>query len=223
MTPKIEKSWLKVLSDEFQKPYFSELKQFLVDEISVGKVVYPPLSKFFHAFDKCTFDNVKVVILGQDPYHGKNQAHGLCFSVNREIPVPPSLQNIYKELYADLACNIPSHGNLEKWTSQGVLLLNAVLSVRAGTPASHSGHGWETFTDRVISEISQKKKGVVFLLWGKYAQEKGGVIDRKKHFVLEAPHPSPFSANRGFFGCKHFSMTNDILVSQGKEPIDWQV
>ncbi len=224
ISPKIEKSWLEVLEDEFQKTYFLKLKQFIVDQITAGKNVYPPPGQIFHAFEKCPFDNVKVVILGQDPYHGQNQAHGLCFSVNRDVlPLPPSLRNIYKELHADVGCKIPSHGNLEKWTQQGVLLINAVLSVNAGSPASHAGHGWEKFTDRVIQEISDKQEGVVFLLWGKYAQEKGHIIDRKKHFILEASHPSPFSANRGFFGCRHFSKVNEILVSQGKNKIDWQI
>lgn len=223
VAPKIEASWKAVLEDEFQKPYFAELKQFLVNEIGAGKKIYPLPLQIFHAFEKCPFYQVKVVILGQDPYHGENQAHGLCFSVNKGVRLPPSLQNIYKELQHDLGINISTHGNLEQWAEQGVLLLNAVLSVRAGSPTSHANKGWEQFTDRVIKEISDRRAGVIFLLWGKYAQKKGEIIDRKKHFVLEAPHPSPYSAHSGFFGCKHFSKTNEILTSQGKEPIDWQI
>jgi uracil-DNA glycosylase len=223
ISPQIEKSWLNVLQDEFQKPYFADLKQFLLDEINTKKVICPPPKQMFSAFEACPFEKVKVVIIGQDPYHGPRQAHGLCFSVNKEIPIPPSLKNIYKELHADMGCDIPNHGNLEKWAKQGVLLLNAVLSVRSGAAASHAKKGWEQFTDRVITEISEKKEGVVFLLWGRYAQQKGAMIDKEKHFVLEAAHPSPLSAHNGFFGCKHFSMTNEILKSQGKKKIDWQI
>lgn len=221
--PQIEQSWLEVLGDEFQKPYFSDLKQFLLDEINAKKVICPPPKQIFSAFDACPFQKVKVVIIGQDPYHGPNQAHGPCFSVNKNIPIPPSLKNISKEIHTDLGCNIPSHGNLEKWSKQGVFLLNAVLSVRAGAAASHTKKGWEQFTDRVIKEISDQKEGVVFLLWGRYAQQKGLVIDKTKHFVLEATHPSPLSAHNGFFGCKHFSTTNEILRSQGKKSIDWRI
>lgn len=223
IAPKIEASWKKVLEDEFQKPYFGELKQFLVSEIEAGKKIYPPPSLIFHAFEACPFDALKVVILGQDPYHGASQAHGLSFSVNKGVRVPPSLQNIYKEIEADLGLPIPSHGFLEKWVHQGVLLLNAVLSVRAGAPASHAKKGWELFTDRVIKEISDRKDGIVFLLWGKYAQQKGEIIDRSKHHVLVAAHPSPYSANNGFFGCRHFSKTNEILIAQQKQPVDWAI
>jgi uracil-DNA glycosylase len=223
VSPQIEEGWKKVLADEFQKEYFSDLKQFLVQEIESGKKIYPPPKQIFAAFAACPFDAIKVVILGQDPYHGVGQAHGLCFSVNKGVPLPPSLKNIYRELQSDVGCTTPSHGNLEQWSHQGILLLNAVLSVRHACAASHAHHGWEHFTDRVISEISQKKEGIVFLLWGKYAQEKGKQIDQKKHYVLTASHPSPFSADRGFFGCKHFSVTNEILISQKKKPIDWQI
>ena len=221
--PKIEPSWKAVLASEFEQPYMAELKRFLVDEITAGKRIYPPPPQMFHAFNKCPFDAVKVVILGQDPYHGPDQAHGLCFSVNKGVRIPPSLQNIYKELHSDLGLKIPAHGDLEKWTEQGVLLLNAVLSVQAGNPASHAGKGWERFTDRVITELSAQREGIVFLLWGKYAQQKGEIIDRSKHFVLTAPHPSPYSASSGFFGCKHFSQANAVLQQQGQVPIDWQI
>ncbi len=223
VAPKIEASWKAVLADEFQKPYFAELKQFLVEQITAQKKVYPPPEQIFYAFEKCPFDQVKVVILGQDPYHGANQAHGLCFSVNKGIRVPPSLQNIYKELHSDLGLSLPTHGNLETWTQQGVLLLNAVLSVQAGSPASHAGKGWEQFTDQVIKELSDRREGIIFLLWGRYAQQKGKIIDTSKHHALTAAHPSPFSAHNGFLGCKHFSQANDILESQGKKPIDWQI
>ncbi|MCF7830532.1 uracil-DNA glycosylase [Candidatus Gracilibacteria bacterium] len=222
-TPKIEASWLKVLQDEFQKPYFQELKEFLVQEIKSGKKIFPPPSQIFSAFDFCPFDNVKVVILGQDPYHGTGQAHGLCFSVNKQVPIPPSLQNIYKEIHDDLGLPIPSHGNLESWARQGVLLLNTTLTVQKSNPMSHAGKGWEEFTDRVIQEISDRKEGVVFLLWGRHAQTKGQNIDRNKHSVLTAPHPSPFSVHSGFFGCKHFSQTNEILKKLEKNPINWEI
>ncbi|MCF7906120.1 uracil-DNA glycosylase [Candidatus Gracilibacteria bacterium] len=222
-TPDIEKSWLRVLRDEFQKPYFLNLKEFLVEEMNSGKKVYPLPAHIFRAFDLCPFKSVTVVILGQDPYHGPRQAHGLCFSVNKEIIIPPSLQNIYKEIHDDLGLPIPSHGNLEHWARQGVLLLNTTLTVRQSAPMSHAGKGWEQFTDRVIQEISDRLEGVVFLLWGRHAQNKGASIDRTKHHVLTAPHPSPFSAHSGFFGCKHFSRTNEILQKLKKDPIDWRV
>ncbi len=221
--PKIEESWKKVLLDEFQKPYFQDLKQFIVSEIDSGQTIYPPFTQIFAAFDHCPFDQVKVVILGQDPYHGAGQAHGLCFSVNKEVQMPPSLQNIYKEIQDDLGLPIPTHGNLESWADQGVLLLNASLTVRANQANSHAGKGWELFTDRVIKELSDRGEGIVFLLWGRYAQEKGSVIDTNKHFVLKAAHPSPFSAHSGFFGCKHFSKTNEILKEQKKKLIDWKI
>ncbi len=220
--PNIEKSWLKILQDEFQKPYFQELKSFLVQEIKSGKQIFPPPSQIFSAFDFCPFDKIKVVILGQDPYHGTDQAHGLCFSVNKQVPIPPSLQNIYKEIHDDLGLPIPSHGNLESWAKQGVLLLNTTLTVQKSNPMSHAGKGWEEFTDRVIQEISDKKEGIIFLLWGRHAQTKGQNIDRNKHSVLTAPHPSPFSAHSGFFGCKHFSKTNELLRKLGKDPINWE-
>ncbi len=223
VSPQIEPSWKAALTDEFAQPYFAELKQFIVQEIADKKTLCPPPAQIFHAFDKCPFGQVKVVILGQDPYHGAGQAHGLCFSVNKGVRIPPSLQNIYKELHTDLGLAIPTHGNLEKWTKQGVLLLNAVLTVRAGSPASHAGKGWEKFTNRVIKELSDQREGIVFLLWGRYAQQKGQLIDRYKHFVLEAAHPSPFSAHNGFLGCRHFSQTNEFLIKQGKTPIDWQI
>ncbi|MEI6221609.1 MAG: uracil-DNA glycosylase [bacterium] len=221
--PKIESSWKSALEDEFQKPYFSELAKFVVGEIESGQVVFPPASLIFNAFEKTPFDQVKVVILGQDPYHGDGQAHGLCFSVQKGVALPPSLKNIYKELFSDLGITPPSHGNLESWAEQGVLLLNAVLTVRRDSPASHANRGWEQFTDRVIEELSKQKSGVVFLLWGKYAQEKGKVIDTTKHHVLKAPHPSPFSAHSGFLGCKHFSKVNALLEKDGQKNIHWQI
>lgn len=220
--PKIEEGWLRALGPEFQKPYFAELKQFLLDEKNAGKVVYPPGPLIFNAFNTTPFDEVKVVILGQDPYHGPGQAHGLCFSVQHGVKPPPSLVNIYKEMKTDLGLNPPSHGNLEKWAQQGVLLLNAMLTVRANEPASHKGRGWETFTDAAIGALNEQKRGIVFLLWGKYAQDKGAVIDRSRHHVLSSAHPSPFSADR-FFGCRHFSKANELLEKMGKAPVDWKL
>lgn len=220
--PQIEESWKKVLYDEFNKEYFVKLKEFLIDE-KKKYTVYPPGSQIFAAFNHTPFDSVKVVILGQDPYHGPGQAHGLCFSVPKGIPAPPSLQNIFKEINSDLGLPIPNHGNLEKWAKQGVLLLNATLTVRANQAGSHQNKGWETFTDAAIKALSDYHKGLVFILWGNYAQAKAQIIDINKHFILTAPHPSPLSANRGFFGCKHFSRTNRLLTSIGKEPIDWSL
>jgi len=217
---KIDPSWLKVLSEEFEKSYFETLIQFVKKEYASG-AVYPEGKNIFRAFELCPFESVKVVILGQDPYHGPKQANGLSFSVNDSIPLPPSLQNIYKEITADLKQTAPKSGNLDHWAKQGVLLLNATLTVRANQPGSHQQKGWEQFTDAVIKVISEKKEHIVFLLWGKYAQDKGAIIDTSKHYVLAAPHPSPFSANRGFFGCKHFSKTNQYLVSVGAKPIEW--
>ena len=217
----IDPSWRGVIGDEVEKPYFQVLKSFLVDELKNGRVLYPPSSQIFAAFNLCAFDNVKVVILGQDPYHGIGQANGLCFSVNNGVRVPPSLRNIYEESRQDVGGDVPVHGNLKAWADQGVLLLNAILSVRAGQPASHAGKGWELFTDRVIQEISDRRQGVVFLLWGKYAQNKGRFIDENKHHVLRAPHPSPFSAFSGFFGCRHFSMVNEFLEKAGQSHINW--
>lgn len=218
--PKIEESWQLALQEEFSASYFIALREFLKEE-KKKKVVYPPGSRIFAAFNFTPLTAVKVVILGQDPYHGRGQAHGLCFSVPDDIKPPPSLVNIYKELNNDLGIPISKSGNLEKWTKQGVLLLNATLTVQAGEAGSHQGRGWETFTDEVIKTISDLRAGVVFLLWGNYAQAKEELIDQSKHFVLKAPHPSPFSAARGFFGCKHFSKTNQILKEIGFEEIDW--
>ena len=220
---KIEPSWKAVMNDEFSKDYFFKIKDFLLNEKKNNHIVYPPGPFIFNAFNLTPFDDVKVVLLGQDPYHGRGQAHGLCFSVPYGISSPPSLVNIFKELHSDLRLTIPNNGNLEGWATQGVLLLNALLTVRANQPASHRGIGWENFTDAVIRKISEKKSGVVFLLWGKFAQEKETLIDQSKHHILKAAHPSPFSAHSGFFGCKHFSKTNDILISQSKEQINWQL
>jgi len=220
VAPNIEESWLLALQDEFSAPYFQELKEFLKEE-KQNYEIYPPGSRIFAAFNFTPLTAVKVVLLGQDPYHGRGQAHGLCFSVPDGVKPPPSLVNIYKELHNDLGIPIPKIGNLEKWARQGVMLLNATLTVRSGQAGSHQGKGWETFTDQVIRTISDLRAGVVFLLWGKYAQDKEMLIDTNKHFVLKAPHPSPFSAARGFFGCKHFSQTNKILRDIGLEEIDW--
>ena len=221
--PKIEESWKSMMAEEFQKPYFSELKNFIVEEKSKGQIIYPPGQLIFSAFNHTPFDKVKVVIVGQDPYHGRGQANGLCFSVSPGINPPPSLVNIFKELHADLGIPIPNHGNLEKWADNGVLLLNASLTVRANEPNSHSGKGWENFTDSVIMKLSEERDGLIFLLWGKYAQAKEILIDKTKHHILKAPHPSPYSASYGFFGCKHFSKANEILEQQGKEPVDWSI
>ena len=221
MDVKIEQSWKEHLNQEFEKPYFSKLIEFVKTEYASTKV-YPPGKLIFNAFDKCTFDNTKVVILGQDPYHGFNQANGLSFSVNDGISSPPSLQNIFKEIRDDLEIPVPKSGNLERWAEQGVLLLNSTLTVRAGEAGSHQKKGWETFTDTVIKCISDQKQDVVFMLWGKYAQYKGAVIDSTKHFILKAKHPSPMAANYGgWFGTKHFSQANDYLISKGLEPIKW--
>lgn len=214
-------SWKSVLAKERQAPYFKQIIEFIEKERASAKVIYPKNKDIFNAFALTEFNNVKVVILGQDPYHGPNQAHGLCFSVQENITPPPSLVNIFKELESDLGLKRPEHGKLSKWARQGVLLLNAVLSVEASKPGSHANIGWETFTDNVIKTLSDKRSGLVFLLWGAYAQKKGSVIDRSKHTVLKAPHPSPLSASRGFFGCKHFSKTNEILRQQGLSEIDW--
>ncbi len=217
----IEESWKAKLQPEFDKPYFEDLIQFVRQEYK-NKTVYPPGKMIFNAFDSCPFEACKVVILGQDPYHGPGQANGLCFSVNDGIPKPPSLLNIFKELKEDLDIPIPQSGNLEKWAVQGVLLLNATLTVRAGEAGSHQKKGWETFTDAVITQLNAEKQGLVFLLWGKYAQEKGSIIDASKHHVLKATHPSPLASKwGGWFGCRHFSQTNDFLINQGLEPIQW--
>jgi uracil-DNA glycosylase len=220
VNPIIEEGWKKMLWDEFQSAYFSELRTFLLEE-KKKYTIYPPGKLIFNAFHHTPFDRVKVVILGQDPYHGKGQAHGLCFSVPPEIPAPPSLVNIFKELQSDLNIPVPSHGNLVKWADQGVFLLNATLTVRDSQAGSHQKKGWETFTNRVIENISKHKSGVVFLLWGRYAQAKEALIDGNRHLVLKSAHPSPLSAYNGFYGCKHFSRTNAYLEQQGKSGIDW--
>lgn len=216
----IHPSWSAVLQQEFDQEYFEKLTQFVKNEYS-STTIYPAGKNIFRAFELCPFDQVKVVILGQDPYHGPNQANGLCFSVNDGVPLPPSLQNIYKEIATDLKIKAPTTGNLDNWSRQGVLLLNATLTVRANLAGSHQKKGWEIFTDAVIKTISDQKENIVFLLWGKYAQEKGKVIDSDKHLILKSAHPSPLSAYNGFFGCQHFSKTNDYLKSIGKTPIEW--
>ena len=220
MNVQIETSWKEKLADEFEKPYFKELTDFVRQEYKT-QVCYPPGNLIFNAFNLCPFDQVKVVIIGQDPYHGPGQAHGLCFSVNGGIPFPPSLQNIFKEIQADLGKEVPATGNLTRWAQQGVLLLNATLTVRAHQAASHQRHGWEEFTDAVIRKLSQERDHLVFILWGAYAQKKGAVIDRERHLVLTSAHPSPLSAYHGFFGNKHFSLTNAYLEQYGKTPINW--
>lgn len=220
MNVKIEETWKKALQPEFEKPYFAELAHFVKNEYA-SKTVYPSPEFIFHAFDLCPLDCVKVVILGQDPYHGRGQANGLCFAVGPGIALPPSLQNIFKEIEDDLGRPVNKSGDLERWARQGVLLLNATLTVVASQAASHQGKGWEKFTDVVISMLSAQKEHLVFLLWGRYAQEKEGLIDGEKHFILKAAHPSPFSAANGFFGCKHFSKTNEYLEFLGEKPIEW--
>ncbi|MBO6702927.1 MAG: uracil-DNA glycosylase [Pseudomonadales bacterium] len=227
MTQKVqlEPVWLSQLEEEFSEVYMQDLRRFLVEENSKGKVIYPAGSEYFNALNSTPFDAVKVVILGQDPYHGPNQAHGLCFSVRDGVAPPPSLVNIFKEIQSDLGYS-PSdfqHGCLESWAAQGVLLLNSVLTVERHKAASHQGKGWETFTDKIVEKLSAREKPCVFLLWGSYAQKKGAVIDTNRHKVFKAPHPSPLSAHRGFFGCKHFSACNRALESLGDAPIDWRV
>lgn len=219
----MEPQWKKALLAEFSKPYMLELKAFLKEQIRQKKTIYPKGPEYFAAFNSCPLDNVKVVILGQDPYHGAGQAHGLCFSVRKGVPIPPSLQNIYKELQADLSIAPVRHGYLMSWAEQGVLLLNATLTVEAGKAGSHQGKGWERFTDRAVEVLNEQKQGLVFLLWGSYAQKKGAFIDTARHLVLKAVHPSPLSAHRGFLGCRHFSTANQYLEAQGKSPIHWQL
>ena len=221
MDVKIEPSWKEVLANEFSKDYFVKLTQFVKEEYSGETPIYPPAKLIFNAFDKCPFDKVKVVILGQDPYHGVGQAHGLCFSVNKGIPFPPSLLNIFKEIESDMDTPIPEDGDLTRWSEQGVLLLNATLTVRAAQAGSHQRRGWEEFTDAAIRELASRRDGIVFILWGSYAQKKGAFIDRKKHLVLTSPHPSPLSAYQGFFGNHHFSTANRYLREQGKSEIIW--
>lgn len=218
----IENDWLDAINDEFHKPYYKELFTFVKDEYS-QTVIFPPADDIFNAFDFTPLSEVKVVILGQDPYHGDGQAHGLCFSVKPDVDTPPSLVNIYKELHDDLGCYVPNNGYLEKWAKQGVLLLNTVLTVRAHQANSHRGIGWEEFTDAAIRILDEQDRPIVFLLWGKPAQTKKSMLHNPKHLILQAPHPSPLSAHRGFFGCRHFSQTNEFLKEHGLEPIDWQI
>ena len=222
LKPKLEESWRIALQDEFNARYFINLKEFLADEKRIYSI-YPKGEHIFAALNYTPLPSVKVVIIGQDPYHGPGQAHGLSFSVPEGVKLPPSLQNIFKELYSDIGSKIPKSGNLIKWTQEGVLLLNATLTVRKGEPGSHQGKGWELFTDKVISTISDLRAGVVFILWGRYAQDKEKLIDTSKHFIISSPHPSPFSAHKGFFGHKHFSKTNSILTDIGLEPINWNL
>lgn len=219
----LEESWQEAIGGEFDKPYMQELKTFLREQKDQKRVIFPPSSKWFEALALTPLDQVKVVILGQDPYHGAGQAHGLCFSVLPPVSPPPSLVNIYKELASDVGFVPPSHGLLEEWAKQGVLLLNATLTVEIAKAGSHQKKGWEEFTDVILQTVSTRCSGVVFLLWGSYAQKKEGLIDQAKHSILKAPHPSPLSSYRGFFGCKHFSKTNEYLTSQGKSPINWQL
>lgn len=222
MNVNIEDSWRKALQSEFDEPYFAELVSFLHAEKARGAQIYPPGGRIFRAFDLCPLDKVKVVILGQDPYHGYGQAMGLSFSVPDNVPAPPSLKNIFKEIESDLGIKMSGKPNLEKWAEQGVLLLNAVLTVRAGEPTSHSAIGWQRFTDAVIKKISDTQNGVAFLLWGNYARAKRELIDSSRHYILEAAHPSPL-ARGAFFGCRHFSKTNEILIKQAKTPVNWQL
>ena len=223
MDVKINATWKEALQDQFEQPYFHQIVAYLKQEKSQGKTIYPAGPNIFSAFDTTPFDKVKVVILGQDPYHNPDQAHGLAFSVQSGIQPPPSLVNIYKEIMQDVGCGIPTHGNLEKWAKQGVLLLNAALTVIAHSPMSHSKIGWHEFTNAVIKAVSEKKEHVVFLLWGAFAKSKQELIDNSKHLILTAAHPSPLSAHNGFFGCRHFSKANEWLVVQGIEPIDWSI
>lgn len=217
---RMAEDWKALLAEEFDKPYFNDLVRFVKEEYAQS-VVYPSGANIFRAFDKCPFERLKVVIIGQDPYHGPNQANGLCFSVNDGVAFPPSLQNIFKEVSSDIGVAMPTSGNLDRWAEQGVLLLNAVLTVRAHNAASHAGRGWEQFTDAVVRTVAERKQGVVYMLWGSYAQRKGAIVDSAKNLILKSVHPSPLSAYRGFFGCKHFSSANAYLSNLGKEPICW--
>lgn len=217
---RIAEGWKEILNDEFSKPYFEQLVKFVKEEYATREI-FPKGSNIFRAFDKCPLDRLKVVIIGQDPYHGPGQANGLCFSVGEGVPFPPSLQNIFKEVESDTGTPIPQSGELDRWAEQGVLMLNAVLTVRAHEAASHAGRGWEQFTDAVVRAIAERKEGVVYMLWGSYAQKKGAIADSRRNLILRAVHPSPLSAYRGFFGCKHFSQANTYLQSIGKEPIIW--
>ena len=220
--PQLTEDWLNVLENEFQQDYMAALRQFLVREKSQYRI-YPPGPQIFTALNQTPFSQVKVVILGQDPYHGHGQAHGLCFSVNKGVPLPPSLQNIFQEIYNELGVQQPGHGDLTAWAQQGILLLNTTLTVRAGKPRSHANQGWETFTDRIIQVISTYKSGVVFVLWGRDAKSKQPLIDSQKHLILTSAHPSPYSANYGFFGCGHFQQINEYLIQKGEAPINWQL
>jgi len=217
----MHESWLAVLGDELEQPYMQELREFLVAEVAAGRRFYPPADRVFNALALTPFDAVRVVILGQDPYHGPGQAMGLCFSVPAGVPPPPSLQNIHTELERDLGVERPSSGDLTPWAERGVLLLNAVLTVSPRSAASHAGKGWERFTDRAIRDLSERRDGLVFLLWGRYAQQKGRIVDTTRHHVLTTAHPSPLSASNGFFGCRHFSQANALLEAAGREPVDW--
>ena len=219
----LEPGWLAALSEQFQQPYMQSLRTFLKGEKNAGKIIYPRGKEWFAAFNHTPLDRVKVVILGQDPYHGPGQAHGLCFSVRPGVALPPSLVNIYRELQDDLGLPPARHGCLTHWADQGVLLLNSVLTVERGRAASHQGKGWEQFTDRAVEVLNRDCENVVFMLWGSHAQRKGAMIDTERHLVLKAPHPSPLSAHRGFFGCRHFSQANDYLVAQGRNPVDWRL
>lgn len=219
----MEPGWKKHLQTEFEQPYMLKLRKFLVDEIKNKRRIFPRPEEYFQALNGTPFDQVRVCILGQDPYHGPNQAHGLCFSVKPHVPIPPSLKNIFSELKRDLNISYPRHGFLEHWAQQGVLLLNSVLTVQSGRAGSHQNQGWEEFTDRILSLLNEHYTGLVFMLWGSYAFQKGQFLDETKHLVLKAPHPSPLSAQRGFFGCSHFSKTNEYLRSMGKNPIDWSL
>ena len=220
MDVKIAESWKNLLADEFEKPYFAQLVSFVHSEYATHRI-FPRGSNIFRAFDKCPFDKLKVVIIGQDPYHGEGQANGLCFSVNPGVPFPPSLQNIFQEVSNDTGTPVPESGNLDRWAEQGVLLLNSVLTVRAHQAASHAGHGWEQFTDAVVQAIDRNKQNIVYMLWGSYAQRKGAIADPEHNCILKAVHPSPLSAYRGFIGCRHFSLANQYLVAHGIEPIVW--
>ena len=217
---RIEESWKKHLASEFERPYFEQLREFVREEYAT-RAVYPPAAQIFRAFDECPFDKVKVVILGQDPYHGPGQANGLCFAVGAQVPPPPSLVNIFKEIESDLGRPVSRDPDLSRWARQGVLLLNATLTVRANAAGSHQNKGWEQFTDAAVHALSREREGLVFMLWGSYARRKGASIDRKKHLVLECAHPSPLSAHNGFFGCRHFSRANEYLAARGDAPVDW--
>jgi uracil-DNA glycosylase len=219
----MDESWLAALGDELETPAMEELRAFLVEEVAAGRGFYPPGRLVFNALQLTPLDDVRVVILGQDPYHGRGQAMGLCFSVPEGVPAPPSLRNIFAELGTDVGMPPPRCGDLTPWAERGVLLLNTVLTVGPGSPASHAGKGWESFTDRVIAELSARREGIVFLLWGRHAQQKGAIVDRSRHHVLTAAHPSPYSASNGFFGCRHFSQANALLESRGHAPLDWRL